>query len=165
MSIPSGGGLPAAAAGTAQSVSVAEDSDRLLRPKDPEIERDDVDTDDEDVGELKGVSDDELADREFVPNMPSVNDKSRVGTRYLYPNDPGREWCGSTYLVWEKGSPAPNSSSGQSGRSSVIYFSYDDTMWYFDFRFLVDMHDEEKETFLVGLHQAPVHQPADRWCD
>ena len=27
-------------------------------------------------------------------------------------------------------------------------------MWYFDFRFLVDMHDEEKETFLVGLHQA-----------
>ena len=97
MSIPSVGGLSAAAAdaGTAQSVSVAEDSDRLLRPKAPEIDRDDVDTDfdDEDVGELKGVSDDELADREFVPNMPSVNDKSRVGTRYLYPNDPVRRAC------------------------------------------------------------------------
>ena len=93
MSIPSGGGLPAAAAGTAQSISVAEHSDRLLRPKAPEIDRDDVDTDFEDVGELKGVSDDELADREFVPNMPSVNDKSRVGTRYLYPNDPVRRAC------------------------------------------------------------------------
>ena len=118
--MPSGGGVPAAAAagaasaasagaaGTSQSVSVSEDSDRVLRPKATERDYAGTEFDDEDVaGELKGVSDDELADREFVPNMPSVNDKSREGKRYLYANDLVRQALVKTGLF--EGIPATDS--------------------------------------------------------
>ena len=47
------------------------------------------------------VSDDELADRELSPNMPSVNDKSREGKRYLYANDPVRHALVKTGLYKE----------------------------------------------------------------